>query len=64
MKCFLVFNQVVTKDLGKIPYTSSLPVSVTLDEAIVDHKKVNLFATINHSEKFARGHYSSFIKLK
>ena len=63
VKCF-VFNQVVTKDVGKIPHTSSLTVLVTIDEYIVDHKKVNLIATINHSGKLARGHYSSFIKLK
>ena len=60
---FIVFNQVVTKDIGKIPYTSSLTVPITLDEDTVGHKKINVISTFNHSGKLAR-HYSSLIKFK
>ena len=55
VKCFIVFNQEVTKGLLQ-------PQSVTLDKDIVDHKKFNEIATINHSGNLARGHYTYFIK--
>ena len=50
VKDFLVFNQAVTKDVSKISCTPTLTVPFTLDEEIVDHKKLNLIATINLRE--------------
>ena len=47
VKDFLVFNQAVTKDLIKISCTPTLTVPSTLDEEIIDHKKLYLIATIN-----------------
>ena len=47
VKDFLVFNQAVTKDLIKISCTPTLTVPFTLDEEIIDHKKLYLIATIN-----------------
>ena len=60
VKRFLVFNHAVTKDITKISCTPTLTVPVTLDEDIVDHKKFNLTATINHTGNLARGHYTSY----
>ena len=50
VKYFLVFNQAVTKDISKISCTPTLAVAFTLDEEIVDHKKLDLIATINLRE--------------
>ena len=50
VKYFLVFNQAVTKDISKISCTPTLAVPFTLDEEIVDHKKLDLIATINLRE--------------
>ena len=50
VKDFLVFNLAVTKDLIKISCTPTLTVPFTLDEEIVDHKKLDLIATINLRE--------------
>ena len=49
VKCFLVFNEALTKDLSKPFSTPTLPVPVTLDDhKVVGHNKFNLIATINH----------------
>ena len=48
VKCFLVFNQALTKDISKLFCTPTLPVPVTLgDHKVVGHHKSNLIATIN-----------------
>ena len=49
VKCFLVFNQALTKDISKLFCIATVTVPVTLDDPkIVGHKKFNLIATINH----------------
>ena len=62
VKHFLVFIQVVTKDISKISCILTLIAPVILDEDTVGHKKLNLIARLNHSCNLARRHYSSFIK--
>ena len=63
VKCFLVFNQALTKDISKLFCTPTLPVPVTLDDRkVVGHNKFNLIATINHWGNLPMGHYTSFIK--
>ena len=63
VKCFLVFNQPVTKDISKLSCTPHSNSTVALDNhKIVGHKKFNLIATINHSGNLPRGHHTSFIK--
>ena len=62
VKPVLVFNQAVPKDINKISCNPTLTVSVTLDEDIVGHKKLNIIATINHSDNLAREHYTFFMK--
>ena len=49
LKCFLVFNQALAKDVSKLFCIATVAVPVTLnDHKIVGHKKFNLIATINH----------------
>ena len=62
VKCFLVFNQALTKNISKISCKPPLTVPVTLNKDIVDHKKFNLMTTINHLHNLPRRHYTSFIK--
>ena len=62
MKCFLVFNQALTKNISKISWIPPLAVPVKLNKDIVDHKKFKLMTTINHSYNLSRRHYTSFIK--
>ena len=62
VKHFLVFGQVVTKYISKTCCTPTPTVPVTLDADIVDHKKLNVTTTINHSGNLERAQYTSFIK--
>ena len=61
VKHFLVFGQAVTKGIINISCGPTLTVPVN-DEDIVENRKFNLIATINHSGYWARGYYTSFIK--
>ena len=62
LKCFVSHDDQVIKDIEHVQCTRNISVPVE-DNKVPDQEDFHLIATINHTGKLNRGHYTSFIKM-